>query len=367
MINFTINVEKSEVLRTLLKDVASDYLTLFINKSFLYFVYKSPEIYIHRRFPILESNGMTQDDMHILRIDKKDFLQLVSDGGLTFTIDDAKVKIEYHNDAGGLDYTLCLGYQSDLYETYADYIELFECSAEYPEINLEGLGNILKVAKSLGTTLSISNDIASVNARGVFIFKEHKAPDFTINAKLLDILRRVSPKAYSVRNFVTVYNNELCVAITKTKHVETTEFDFVTKSKSSHKVTFKCNKILTLVKKLKLSEGRFLLDLDEKQAIFKTETKEFITDIEVGKILTAKSKKALEEEEFVFDFSSSVPATANIIKERVIPIIEIPPTILKGVLNNIGVNDSLTMYLKRNFVLLVVNGITVAFGKTKVG
>ncbi len=162
-------------------------------------------------------------------------------------------------------------------------------------------------------------------------------------------------------------SDELCVAITKTKHVETTEFDFVTKSKSSHKVTFKCNKILTLVKKLKLSEGRFLLDLDEKQAIFKTETKEFITDIEVGQILTAKSKKALEEEEFVFDFNSSVPATANIIKERVIPIIEIPPTILKGVLNNIGVNDSLTMYLKRNFVLLVVNGITVAFGKTKVG
>lgn len=361
MVSFRVNVTKSEVLKTLLKDVASDYITLFLNKSALFFVYKSKEIYIHRQLPVLESNGLKSDDMKIMRIDKKDFLGLLNDGGLTFTIEDNMVRIDYHNENGGINYSLRIGYQEDLYENYADSVELFASASEYPEVKLEGLGSMLKVAKSLGTTISCDNNVVSVNARGVFIFKEFESCNYTINSKHLDMLRRIAPKANSVKNYIAYHTDEMCVAITKHRHVEGTEYNFIRGAKSSHKVTFRCNKMLSLVKKLKLSEGEFLLDLEKKEAKFITEKKEFMTDIEVEALLTAKAKKSLEAEDFVLDLTNT--QGASIIKERTIPVITIPPTILKGVLNNININDRITLYIKKQFIVLEVNGIWVAFGK----
>lgn len=361
MVKFTVNLTKSELLKTLLKDVDSDYITLFLNKSVLYFVYKSREIYIHRQLPVLESNGLSEDDVRILRIDKKDFLSLVGEGGLSFTIEDNKVRIDYLGEGGILNYSLTIGYQEDLYENYADYIELFETASEYPEVKLEGLGSMLKVAKSLGTTISFENNVVSVNARGVFIFKEFESCNYTINSKHLDMLRRVTPKANSVKNYIAYYTDELCVAITKHRHVEGTEYNFIREAKSSHKITFRCNKMLSLVKKLKLSEGDFVLDLDNKQAKFITDMKEFMTDIEVEALLTAKAKNNLDSNNFVFDLDNA--SSVSLIKERTLPLITIPPTILKGVLNNINVNDSITLYIKKQFIVLEVNNIWVAFGK----
>lgn len=359
MIKFSVQITKTDIIKTLLKDIASDYITLFVERDLVYFVYKSPEVYMHRVCVVLEANNL--NDIIVMRIEKKDFMTLLSDGRLDFSIDNNRVNIDFYDEKGGLNYSLDLGFQEDLFESYAEQIELFSRCKEYPEINLKGTEGIIKICKSLGTSMSCDGETVHANTKGIFIFSKYESQPFTVNSKLLDSIRRVSTLVYSVKNYIVYNSDELCIAITKNRHVEGCEFEHVTQAKSSHMIKFNCQKMIGLVKKLKLGDGDFHIDFEKKIAYFTAENRLFKTPIEVLETKTAKGNK-----EGGLDLSNlnlNTVSASVLSSKATLPTLIIPSLVLKGVLNNIIANEGITILIKKEFVVLKVNGVVCAFRK----
>lgn len=359
MIKFSVQITKTDIIKTLLKDIASDYITLFVNRDIVYFVYKSPEVYLHRTCIILESNNL--NNIVVMRIEKKDFMTLLNDGRLDFSIDSGRVNIDFYGENGGLNYSLDLGFQEDLLESYEDQIELFSRCKEYPEINLKGTEGVLKVCKSLGSPISCDGETVHANAKGIFIFSKYESEPFTINSKLLDSLRRVSSIVYSVKNYIVYNSDEICIAITKHRHIEGCEFDHVIKAKSSHMIKFNCQKMIGLVKKLKLGDGDFHIDFEKKIAYFTADNRLFKTPIDILETKTAKGNKEGGLDLSTLNLSNT---SASVLSSKaLLPTLVIPSLVLKGVLNNVIANDSIGIFIKKEFVVLKVNGVVCAFRK----
>ena len=367
---FTVNIDKIDRLKSLMKEAQGDYLTLLATSNTVYFVYDSVELYIHHSFNVLSRYNV--DGGKILRIDKKEFLDLVVEGTAKFTITDNMITIEfYHKDNPDyMLYSFSSPYQEDLLDKYMNKIELFSNVKDYPRVELANSLEIVKIAKSLGTSVVCGRNYSQVQARGVFIFKEDKCEEFTVGARMLDLLLKFDTTVYNVSNYIVYNKDDTCIAVTKYRHIPSDEFEFVKKQPSSHKIEFKCNSMLTLIKRLKLSEGEFYFDFDKSNCTFIKDKKVYTTPITIIKLQNAKDKreeKKLEEEGSIAFDLDSLNMNDNTIalgmEGRKEPRVRIPNLVLKGVLGNLKIHDTLTMYIKKQFVLLVCGSVKVVFSR----
>ncbi|GAA0101663.1 hypothetical protein UT300012_23780 [Paraclostridium bifermentans] len=365
---FTIKIDNIDKLKSLMKEAQGDYLTLLATSNMVYFVYDSPELYLHHSFVVLSRYNV--DGGKIVRISKKEFLNLIVEGTAKFVINESTITVEfYHKDSTDkMMYSYTAPYQEDLLDKYLDKIDLFSNVKEYPRIELANSLEIVKIAKTLGTTVVCGKTHSQVSARGVFIFKEDKSEEFTVGARMLDLLLKFSTSVYNVSNYIVYSKDDTCIAVVKHRHVPGEEFDFVKKQPSTHRVEFKCNHMLTLAKKLKLTEGEFYIDFDSQTSTFVQDKVAYTTPISVIKMQNAKDRKQEKELEekgsLEFDltnFSMSNDSIALASEARREPKIRVPDVVLKGVLSNLNIHDSVVMFIKKRFILMECGKVNVAF------
>lgn len=368
-IQVTISVSNMDKLKSLIKEAQGDFITLLFTPQEVYFVYNSTSLYIHHSFDVISRYNMT--DSRIVRIDKKEFLDLIVEGNLTFNITPSEIKMDFY---GKDDLTLKLYsfktlYQEDLIDTYVSKIELFSDIQDYPRIELAKSLEIVKIAKTLGTTVACGKEYSQVNAKGVFIFKEDKSMDFTVDARMLDLLLKFGTYVYNVSNYIVYSKDSTCIAVVKHRHIENQEFEYINKQPSFYKIEFKCNHMLTLIKKLKLKEGTFYFDFENQECVFTKDRKSYTTPLNIIKSQSSKKKKASEEvvEDFdlgSLDLSGNSSKSSLFINEDSIPKLMIPDLVLKGVLNNLKIHDTLVCFIKKRFILLKVGEVSVAFRRS---
>ena len=220
MKTFSIKIDKCETLRSLANQIDDDMMTLLLTRDELNFVYKNNEIYLQLKYDIISRSGIGDTEFVILRIDKKDFLAVLCEGVITFLVDHDKVTIEFYGNKNEVNYSLSLPFQEDLLSKYVDYLELFHNCTDYPKINLVPAGDILRIARYIGLSVSSDNNYMSINNnKNLVIYKQIENPDFTANHKYLNLIRNVSGKAYAVKNYVVYRSENLCIAITRQVHV----------------------------------------------------------------------------------------------------------------------------------------------------
>lgn len=370
-IQITVNVSNIDKLKSLMKEAQGDFLTLLFTPHEVYFVYNSNSLYIHHSFDVVSKYNMK--DSRILRIDKKEFLDLIVEGNVTFNITPSEIKMDFYgkDDLTLKLYSFSTAYQEDLLDAYMSKIELFSDVKEYPRIELAKSLDIVKIAKTLGTTVACGTEYSQVNARGVFIFKEDKSMNFTVDARMLDLLLKFGTYVYNVSNYIVYSKDSTCVAVVKHRHVENQEFEYIKNQPSFYRIEFKCNNMLTLIKKLKLKEGTFYFDFENQECVFSKDRKNYTTPLSIIKAQSSKKKKASEEvvDSFdldSFDFSDTgASAKSSLFKEEDnIPKLLIPDVILKGVLNNLRIHDTLVCFIKKRFILLKVGDVSVAFRRS---
>lgn len=367
---FTVNIDKIDKLKSLMKEAQGDYLTLLATPTTVYFVYDSAELYMHHSFNVLSRYNV--DGGKILRIEKKEFLDLAVEGTAKFIIEESKITIEfYYKDNPELMlYSYSTPYQEDLLDKYLSKIELFGNVRDYPRVELANSLEIVKIAKTLGTAVVCGKQYSQVAARGVFIFKEDKSEEFTVNARMLDLLLKFDTIVYNVSNYIVYSKDDTCIAVTKYRHVPSDEFEFIKRQPSTHRIEFKCNNMLSLVKKLKLSDGEFYFDFDKSNCTFEKGKKIYTTPLTILKLQNAKDakeeKKVQETGSLDFDlenFNMNDNTVALGMEGRKEPRIKVPDVILKGVLGNLKIHDSIVMFIKKRFVLMKCGNVSVVFGR----
>lgn len=354
---FTIYVNENSPLENLLKSVDEEYITLLINNESVYFILDSSEYYLHSGFNIIDSSDIT--GMRVVRINRKKFVELLTQGKIIFTFIDNKIKIDFHNDVLYA-YSLTVNYQEELFEKYMNSIQLFVTADQYPKIKLSNVGNIVRIAKTLGSTVTCSDNVLQVNVRdGVFIYKEFEGPDFTINSALLQMILRYSLELRNVNNYLVYQNEGTCVAVRKTGLQPGFDLDYVTKQPSSHKVRFKMTHMLTLGKKLRLVDGDLLLNMDKHTVTYREKFSSTTTNIEVLEKVSAKDKKT-ETKGITLNLGKTSP-----VKVSKYPTIKIPHVVVKSILKNLQTNDVITLYVKKQFILIDCDGVKIVFRKVE--
>lgn len=379
MQKFSITLDKCETLRSLSSQIDDDMMTLMVLNKTLYFVYKNNEIYLQISYMINSSYGINDEDVITLRIDKKDFLAVVCEGVVSFNILDDKVEIEFYGNENNAKYSLTLPYQEDLIDKYLNYLKLFTNCTDYPKINLMKAGDLLRIAKYIGISISSDNNYMSVNNNNNFIiYKEIENPDFTVNHKYLNLIRNIGGRAYAVGNYIVYKDEKLCIAITRQVHTSIFSgtdniASFNKKTKPLLRVKFICKNLSIITKKLKVNEGDLYLDLNERKFDFVMgKNKVFSSPIDI-KLL--KDYKELAEQKTakldfnIEDFFNNLNDSGNVLMDNTsitkYDRIKIPGEIIRGVLNALNYDDYIDLAVKQNYYVLKIETLTIIFGKDK--
>lgn len=378
MKTFSIKIDKCETLRSLANQIDDDMMTLLLTRDELNFVYKNNEIYLQLKYDIISRSGIGDTEFVILRIDKKDFLAVLCEGVITFLVDHDKVTIEFYGNKNEVNYSLSLPFQEDLLSKYVDYLELFHNCTDYPKINLVPAGDILRIARYIGLSVSSDNNYMSINNnKNLVIYKQIENPDFTANHKYLNLIRNVSGKAYAVKNYVVYRSENLCIAITRQVHVS--QFsgsdniaEFNKRTKPLLRVKFKCNNLSVITKKLKVNEGDLYLDLNEGRLEFLAgRNKVFATPIEVKKLKNYKelaeqktAKLDFDAESFFSNFDdNNLGLTLAEEKKPTYPKIKIPSDVVRGVFNALNYDDYIDLAVKRDYYIIKIETLSIIFGR----
>lgn len=378
MKTFSIKIDKCETLRSLANQIDDDMMTLLLTRDELNFVYKNNEIYLQLKYDIISRSGIGDTEFVILRIDKKDFLAVLCEGVITFLVDHDIVTIEFYGNKNEVNYSLSLPFQEDLLSKYVDYLELFHNCTDYPKINLVPAGDILRIARYIGLSVSSDNNYMSINNnKNLVIYKQIENPDFTANHKYLNLIRNVSGKAYAVKNYVVYRSENLCIAITRQVHVS--QFsgsdniaEFNKRTKPLLRVKFRCNNLSVITKKLKVNEGDLYLDLNEGRLEFLAgRNKVFATPIEVKKLKNYKelaeqktAKLDFDAESFFSNFDDDdLGLTLAEEKKPTYPKIKIPSDVVRGVFNALNYDDYIDLAVKRDYYIIKIETLSIIFGR----
>lgn len=378
MKTFSIKIDKCETLRSLANQIDDNMMTLLLTRDELNFVYKNNEIYLQLKYDIISRSGISDTEFVILRIDKKDFLAVLCEGVITFLVEHDKVTIEFYGNKNEMNYSLSLPFQEDLLSKYVGYLELFHNCTDYPKVNLVPAGDILRIARYIGLSVSSDNNYMSINNnKNLVIYKQIENPDFTANHKYLNLIRNVSGKAYAVKNYIVYRSENLCIAITRQVHVS--QFsgsdniaEFNKRTKPLLRVKFRCNNLSVITKKLKVNEGDLYLDLNEGRLEFLAgKNKVFATPIEVRKLKNYKelaeqktAKLDFDAESFFANFDDNdLGLTLAEEKKPTYPKIKIPSDVVRGVFNALNYEDYIDLAVKRDYYIIKIESLNIIFGR----
>lgn len=348
--SFSIKIDKADQFNTLMKEVNGDALTFLILQDVMYFIHMDSGFYVCKAMNILEMYGFKEPIA--LRIDKKDFMKLLTDCIIEFTLNQTtnKLTLTYLNEKEELLYKYELPYQPDLIGLYIDNLQAFGNYKEYPFIDITNITTILKIAKSLQTTLRCDGESLCVDNGNIYIYQEYKGIPFNVNSRLLYLLRSYSQRVYVIKEFFVVVMKDVIVAVNRYKTSGKHDFKFIKESKSSFKIKFDLKNVVKLAKKLKLQSGNFILDFNKKIATFEDNNKLFSTNFSILDMKSAASKMSIEQ--FMESgFSSDLP------------VLRLPGVLFKGVFGNITRGDSLILSVKKSFVVIRCEGLYIVFGK----
>lgn len=357
---FTIyNTEESKLERVL-KSIDEEYITLLINPHQVYFILDGLECYMHYGFNIV--NGFEVDDLRVIRINRKKFLEVLTIGKLVFTIADDIVKIEFYDDVRYA-YTLRCNYQEALFEKYVKSLQLFVTADKYPMVDLSSLVSMIRIAKTLAAPITSNEGVAQVNCKSnVFIYKEFDGPAFTVDGKNISMLMSYTPQVYNVQNYLVYTSEGLCIAVRKLVLQEGFSYDYILNQPSAYKVVFKMEQMINLSKRLRLTDGDLVLNLDKDIISYREKLATTSTRIDVLEKVSAKDKKNSSDGGGLKINLSQV----SVGKVSKYPSIVIPHIVVKTILKNLRGMETITLYVRRTFILLEYDNIKIVFSREEV-
>lgn len=357
---FTIyNTEESKLERVL-KSIDEEYITLLINPHQVFFILDGLECYMHYGFNIV--NGFEVEDLKVIRINRKKFLEVLTIGKLVFTITEDKVKIDFHDDVRYA-YTLTCNYQEALFEKYVKSLQLFISSDKYPSVDLSPLVSMVRIARTLGAPITSNEGVAQVNCKGnVFIYKEFDGPSFTVDGKNLSMLMSYTPQVYNVHNYLVYTSEGLCIAVRKMVLQEGFSYDYILNQPSAYKVIFKMEQMVSLSKRLRLADGDLVLNLDKDIVSYREKLATTSTRINVIEKVSAKDKKNTREGGGLKINLSEI----NIGSVSKYPSIVIPHLVVKTILKNLRGLEEITLYVRKTFILLEYDNVKIVFSRVEV-
>lgn len=351
--SFSVRIDSVDKFKTLVKEINDSSIVFLILKNEVHLIHADSGFYICKTL-----NLLLMDDLKspiALRIAKDDFINLLNDGIIRFTLDyyTNKITLSYSDVYDKFLYQYTLPYQEDLLGNYIENLDAFLNYQEYPKISIKYVSTILKIAKTLQVPLKCDGDTLCVDTGNVFIYQKFQSQPFNVNSRLLWLLRSFSDIIYSVKEYFVVGMPDLIIAVNKYKVSGKHDFDFVTSGKSSYIVKFTLDNVIKMAKKLKLSTGRFTLNFRNSEAKFTSGDRAYSTVLNIIQSKTASSAQSFDD---LLDLNQEF-------KVATAPICKLPSNLFKGVFGNIPSNSAFTLFVKKSFIVMTCNELYIVFGK----
>lgn len=361
---FTVNIPDSRALNSFLHFNSVDYIDVLVDKSSVYFIADSVEIYSHIYFPVITRDGI-KDDVNF-RISRKKLLNLVIDGFIEFSIVDSMITLNFKDTKNTFIYSLTAPLQNCYTASYINKLSILNDIYEYPRFSIESLYPILRVGRSLNTIVSVVNKVACINNEGALIFQEIDCPNFTLPASTLSFMMRYSSDLYSAQQFLVCTVDNIAVMATKYRDLNIIDYDYIIKSKSSHLIKLNLSRALQLANKCDIKEGTFVVDLERATCEYTQDKMLYKTPVDVKEVKSVNAKKAEKNlEEAISNISLDSDMTLSLDSMgsvHNIPRLVFPALVLQKVLA-LNLNEDILLYIKKNFLQINVGKLVVSFSR----
>jgi len=368
MIRFSINILDEKDTKSFLKNMVSDYITVFASEKVCYFIGMNAAVYAHEAFEVLTSKNLSS--LHIFRIPKRRFIALLVEGVVEFEVEDESVLMKFKNLKGSEVYSYKCKLQADTLKKYQEKIQLLEQALQYPRIKLEPLGRIAAIASKLNTGVSSSEDYTYIQLPDMIIFKESDIGRLSLDGKLLYYVLRLGGDVYNAKNYLVLKKGNRSMIVTQRRYNAEVEVDFIMNKPYAYKVDVKLNNMIDLCKKIDLNLGKFIIDFNNSQCkyIEEGEYNSYSSKIEVLDVESSKINKAKEVSVDDFTdlnlFEDDSVVDTNQMKMNMdisIPSLVIPSNVLKNILSCFSSLVVVEFTIKKDFVIIKVGELYITF------
>lgn len=365
MIEFSINIDKEKEIKEFLSNNDLAFVSVIAMSHGVYFVCDSTEIYTHISFPIISKNNFK--DNLIFRVPRNKIIALLCDGILKFSVTDEQVKLKFMDKEYKPKYSFKCKFQADLLGSFLRKLQILEEAEEYAQIDLNEIGILTRFAKSLNTNVKCKKDTACVELKGGTIYKKINNMTFNCSGKLLSLLNRYTAKAYNVQNYLVYKSLDKAIIVTKHRDDFNSELEFIAQQKALYLAEFSLVNIIDITKRIQFKEGYFVLDLNNQRAEYIEDTSSYEISVDVSNVVDVRNEtranKSIDDmnlEALLLDENLSLDT------EKVganLPSIVVPSDTLKSVLSHMGAKNSVKINIKKNFIILKVQGVFIVFGR----
>lgn len=369
MVEFSVNIADEKEFKEFLQSSDLDYLTVVAMQQSVYFVSDSAELYTHISYEIV--SRVNFKDNIVFRFQRQKLMSLLSTGILKFHIDSDNVVLKFQTAEGAPKYGYKCKYQTDLLTGFLRRLEILESAVDYARVNLGELMNLIRFAKSLNTTVRCAEGLACVELKSGTIYRKVDCTQFTCSGKLLYLLTRYTTEVYNVQNYLVYTSNNKAIIVTKNRDDFIPEVQFVEKAKSYYLSEFTLANVIDITKRIKFNDGKFVLDIDNSNAEYIEQDSVYDIAITVNNTVDLKYKTKEKDEldigsldlsDMLSGDSANTSLDTKVIGKR-FPKILVPAEILKSVLVHMGVKSIVGINVKKNFVVLKIQGAFVVFGR----
>lgn len=366
MVKFTINISKEKEVKEFLQQGDLDFITIIALQHKCFMICDTTDIYTHINFDIISQSNLK--DNCVFRISRQKLIGLIVNGMIEFTVDNDLVQVQFLTNEYKRRYGFKCKFQTDLIGKFLRRLEILDEALEYKQVDISQILVLTRFAKSLNTNVRCDGTTACVQLKNISIYKDAKDVNFTCSGKTLLLLSKYTAKVYDVQNYLIYRSEDKAIIVTKYRDIFDSELNFIKSKPTLYTAKFSLGNIIDITRRIKFNTGKFVLDFDNKTASYKEENIEYDIAIEVTDVVDVKNKTKSDSITVDdFDFSSMLDDTSLALNTDKIgthlPSIILPSETLKSVLIHLGVRSIISVEIKKNFVVLRLNGLYIVFGR----
>lgn len=324
-----------------------DFLDVYLTHDRVYVISNRPDTYSHKVFEVLSRENFVQPLG--FRVDRKEFLSLLSEGVVTVFIGPNKtVELTFKSDRTFITMTRPLQ-ASDLMSISSKF-DILRKFDKFIPIKLKSLNKLMSLIRSFTSVVNIRNGVLFASEDNVSMFCKVDCEDLSLLTTSANHILRFSNKVYGYQNYIIGVGEDVVMIAKQSRSDMESDFDYVLSRKSSHSITADFTSPCMLARKCN-NASSVVVDFDSELFSMTAENLKYRTKFEVKELVSVKdSKQSIDLD--TLDLSSSSVVTLSEVKKA--PKLMFPVKLFRDLLTSVE-RTNVRILIKKRFVLFEVN------------
>lgn len=327
------------------------FLDVIVTRELLYLVSAKREMFVYKSFRVSTMSDFT--DPVWFRIERKEFLNLMGDGIVTFFVSgESTVEVTFGLNSG-LSFTMTRQFQLSDKSLVENFFKMFADRERFVPLKLSNLSPFLSLFRSSNGVIEVEEGIARVKTKNIRVYVRTICENINIFSDTLYLLLSNADTFYKYQNYIIGEGKDVGVVAVQDRKGEDADFDWIMNRKASQMINADFTSLCLLAKKCS-GETDVQVDFDSGKAYF--ESSEENSKLSYSTSFSVKESKIRESKIDLDDPDSldNLDLTAvTVLDTRVLPKLRFPLHVFKDLLSSVN-RARVWVVVKKDFVVLDV-------------